>query len=320
MKSDEKVKSFVKMVQNPEALGSLASSKPDFPLANMKGVPPLPEEFKTLGDIVNAMKEALPPKTKPQQAKKIKQKLQEVKKHEDEYFQQHPEEKDPSKVSISNLDSKVTSGNDDVDNLTDTIVSLLGKTEVPHDDVEVQQVFEQLKQNPVTKPVAEKIQQLLGNPQTHEKVKALLRDLVSQSPVAKRYAKPQKVQPKTQPNVPSQLHPFVQPSAPTPKLPQVDISPVISPAEEMWKKEGGELKKLWDQMFRLLGGPEFQEKTFKETGMLDILADMPGGASTPSHTVQYDAPMQGPLWENRDDYGQPDDQSELMGIHADLLV
>jgi hypothetical protein len=75
IKSDPKVKNFVKMVLDPAALGSLATSKPDFPLAGMKGAPAMPDGIMTLGDVVKAMAEAKAPpiEKKVRQAPKVKQ-------------------------------------------------------------------------------------------------------------------------------------------------------------------------------------------------------------------------------------------------------
>jgi hypothetical protein len=273
-KSDPAVKNFVKMVLDPKVLGSIAKDKPDFPIANIKGAPPMPPGISTLGDIVKAMAETEPPKQKQPKSQVV--------------------------------NKAISSGNKSADALTDAMSG---------DPKEAAKAFESLKSDPTVGAVAGQIHAMLSNPEMAGKMAGMMKDLVSGSPVAGRYGwtsvlpaqtkVPSKVEtPKKSPSSNQQSPGFTNPKEPNrSNQPSVDFSPVQSPAEQAWKKEAGKLKELWDQMWKLLGGPGMK-------GAFLINADMPGGQSTPSSIPQYDEPVNGPF---------PDtdgDQDELMGIHA----
>jgi hypothetical protein len=260
VKTDPKVKDFVKMVQDPKALGTLAKDKPDFPIANMKGAPKMPEGINTLGDVLKAMEApTAPPVAKPKAPKVPKPK---------------------------------PSGNKSVDHLQDTVAKAINGE--PAD-------LSAAKSDPVTGTVATQIEKMLSNPEMAEKTRGLLTELLAKGPPT-----PEPQQTPKAPNV--QKAPVQAPgSVPHDPLPNVDTSPVISPAEEAWKREAGELTKAWNQMWKLIGGPEFQPNTFKGSKQ----ADMPTGVQPEE---QYDQPVSG-VFPEMDGH-----QEELTCIHASLDI
>jgi hypothetical protein len=270
LKGNPKLEGFVKMVMDPAALGSIATEKPDFPISNLKNAPPMPPGITTLGDIVKAMQA---PKAQP--AKKT------------------PKPK--------------ATGNKSVDSLQDTIHKVTEGGNTP----EIQKALSGMEKDPVAGKVATQLGKMLSNPEFAEKTKALLSEMLTQGPPAPKPKTPQQApaQNKPAPQQSPQPTPQQAPAQtkPAPQAPNVDFSPVVSPAEQAWAKEAGELKRVWDEMWALMAG----DSSFRA----EKVADMPGGAETPSSEPQYDSQMQGPLWEDRDDFGQHD-QDELMGVHA----